>query len=98
NADDRIAHGQALLDALEYDAAGEELEALATDGGDVSDDVRLRAHLLAGVAHHISGKDTDASLDFRYVLLRAPTTTLPSDTPPKVRVFFDAINQELALD
>lgn len=66
----------------------------ATDPA-ATDDEKLRAHLLAGIAHRVLGKDLDARVSFRYVLLHAPATTLPADSPPKVALFFESIRQEL---
>jgi hypothetical protein len=94
---EHIAAGEQALNALEYELAGDELMLAATDPS-ATDAERLKANLLAGIAHRVAGKDTDAQLNFRYVLLHAPSTTLPDDTPPKVRTFFESVRQELAAE
>jgi hypothetical protein len=89
-----IAEGEKAMVALEYETAAYELMLAATDPT-ATEAQRVHAHLRAGVAHRILGRDTDARVNFRYVLLRAPSTTLDETTSPKVRLFFESVRQEI---
>jgi hypothetical protein len=89
-----IADGEKAMAALEYETAAYELMLAATDPK-ATEAQRVHAHLRAGIAHRILGRDTDARVNFRYVLLRAPTTTLDESTSPKVRLFFESVRQEI---
>jgi hypothetical protein len=93
-AEQHLGKGQQLLADLDYEAAAYELMLAATDPA-ADDATRLQANLLAGIAHRVIGKDTDARLNFRYVLLRAPQTQLPPDTGPKVALYFESVRQEI---
>jgi hypothetical protein len=92
-----LARGESLLEDLEYDLAAEELMRAAA-ARDATPAQRTRAHLLAGIANRIAGRDVDARLSFRNVLLAAPDTELPENTSPKVRAFFEAVRQEVAAE
>lgn len=94
---DRLRAGEEAMEGLEYESATYAFMAVAV-GPDASEAERIQAHLRAGFAHRVLGKDTDARLNFRYVLQRAPTTRLPADTPPKVLFFFESVRQELEAD
>src|SRR5207249_2768651 len=63
-----------------------------------TDEQRIHAHLLAGIANRVAGKDLDARTNFRYVLLKHPDWQLAEDTPPKVALFFEGIRQEIAAE
>jgi hypothetical protein len=89
-----LARGEKLLADLEYDAAAAELMRAAA-APDATDAQRVRAHLLAGVANRVAGRDADARLNFRNVLFAAPGTRLPEGTSPKVASFFEAVRQEV---
>ena len=89
-----IAEGEKAMGALEYETAAYELMLAATDPS-ATEKERVHAHLRAGIAHRILGRDTDARANFRYVLLRAPSTTLDAATSPKVRLFFESVRQEI---
>ncbi|MBI1946010.1 MAG: hypothetical protein HYS27_09955 [Deltaproteobacteria bacterium] len=89
-----LARGEAAMAALDYEIAADELMRAAT-APEASDDEKLRANLLAGIAHRILGRDLEARINFRYVLLRAPETTLDADAPPKVALFFASVRQEV---
>lgn len=97
-ADERAAqqHIDAALKAaaeLEYELALSELElGLATEG--ISEGQRLQAHYRAGVVCRIIGKDVDARNHFMWVLRREPSITVPDDTPPKIRLFFEAARED----
>jgi hypothetical protein len=91
---ERIAHGQQLLNELEYEQAADELTQAAVDPA-ATEEERIRANLLAGIAHRVIGRDVEARSNFRYVLLRSPGWQLGDDTPPKVRLFFETVRQEL---
>jgi hypothetical protein len=92
---EHIARGEQALLGLEYEAAAYELMVAATSPEATEDQMR-RAHLLAGVAHRVLGRDTDARMNFRYVLLRAPETQMdPSMASPKVSLFFETVRQEI---
>jgi hypothetical protein len=93
-ATELLVRGEQALADLEYDLAAEELMRAAT-APDATDAQRLRAHLLAGTANRVAGKDVDAQINFRYVLSRAPETQLPANSPPKVLSFFEAVRQDL---
>jgi hypothetical protein len=93
-AEQHFAKGKQLLADLDYEAAAYELMLAATDAS-ADDATRLQANLYAGIAHRVIGKDSDARLNFRYVLLRAPSTRLPPDTSPKVSLYFDSVRQEI---
>lgn len=82
---------------LEYEAAAEDLMRAAA-AADATDEQRLQAHLLAGIANRILGRDVDARLNFRSVLLAAPQTRLPEGTSPKVLSFFETVRQEVELE
>ncbi len=90
----QLAAGQAAYEALEYEAAAFEFMSVMIDPV-ATDEERLQAHLGAGIANRVLGKDTDARLNFLYVLKRRPTYTLPPDTPPKVQFLFEAVRQEV---
>jgi hypothetical protein len=92
---EHIARGQQLLNELEYEEAGDELTQAAIDPT-ASEEERIRANLLAGIAHRVTGRDVEARANFRYVLQRNPNWQLADDTPPKVRLFFETVRQELA--
>lgn len=89
-----LARGEKLLAELEYDAAAAELMRAAA-APDANEAERLKAHLLAGIANRVAGRDTEARLNFRNVLLAAPDTHLPEATSPKVLSFFEAVRQEV---
>lgn len=93
---ERIASGIAAFDALEYEAAAVELS-LAADDARATEDERVRAQLYAGMCNRVLGRDTDARLNFIYVLKRAPHTELPPDVPPKIRSFFALVREELGI-
>lgn len=94
---ERIARGEAALSSLDYDVAAEELTTAAADER-ATDDERMRANLLAGIANVIVGRDGHARLSFRYVLLRAPDTRLAPDTPQKVVSYFELVRHEIAAE
>jgi hypothetical protein len=89
-----LARGQASFEQLEYEQAAEDLMR-AAGSPDATDDVRLRAHMLAGIANRIVGRDVDAQLNFRYVLRADPEARLPDGTSPKVSSFFEVIRGEV---
>lgn len=89
-----LARGEQALASLDYEIAAEELMRAAT-APEASEAEKLRANLLAGLAHRILGRDLEARINFRYVLLRAPDTRLAADTPPKVALFFESVRQEI---
>jgi hypothetical protein len=93
----RIAKGESELHSLDYEAAADDLLAAAADES-ATDDERLQANLLGGIANRIVGREVEARLNFRYVLLRHPETQLPPDTPPKVTGFFALVKQEIAAE
>jgi hypothetical protein len=96
-AADHLLAGEQAMEALEYEMATYEFMSVAVDP-EATEAQRLQAHLRAGFAHRVLGKDTDARLSFRYVLQRAPQTRLPADTPPKVFFFFESVRQEIEAD
>jgi hypothetical protein len=96
-AADHLLAGEQAMEALEYEMATYEFMSVAVDPT-ATEAQRLQAHLRAGFAHRVLGKDTDARLSFRYVLQRAPQTHLPADTPPKVFFFFESVRQEIEAD
>lgn len=89
-----LARGERALADLEYEVAAEELMRAATSP-QASDAEKLRANLLAGIAHRILGRDLEARINFRYVLLRAPDSKLDEGSPPKVSLFFESVRQEV---
>lgn len=91
---EHLQRGEQALAALEYEAAAYELMLAATDPA-ATDAQKVRANLLAGVAHRVLGRDLDARMNFRYVLLRAPDTRLEEDPSPKVQLFFESVRQEV---
>lgn len=91
---DLLAASEAAMAALEYELAADQAMLAATAPG-ASDEEKVRANVLAGVAHRILGRDLEARINFRYVLLRAPGTRLAPDTPPKVALFFESVRQEV---
>jgi hypothetical protein len=95
--DDAIARGEREMAALEYDTAADAFAAAASDKS-ASDSQKEHAGLLAGVCYRIAGRDVEARLAFRAVLLRNPSATLPPDTAPKVVAFFALVQQELAAE
>ena len=94
---DRLIAGEQAMEALEYELAADEFMSVAVDP-EATEAERLQAHLRAGFAHRVLGKDTDARLSFRYVLKGAPATRLPTDTPPKILYFFESVRQEVEAD
>jgi hypothetical protein len=94
---EHIAKGHELLQELEYEQAAAELMEAAVDPT-ATDEERIQANLLAGIAHRVSGHDAEATTCFRYVLLRKPDWQLADDTSPKVKLFFESIRQELAAE
>lgn len=97
SAAELLARGEAALADLEYEAAAEELMRAAS-APDATAELRLQAHLKAGIANRILGRDVDARLNFRSVLLAAPETRLPEGTTPKVLSFFESVRQEVELE
>ena len=93
-AGELIARGEKLFADLEYDAAAAELMRAAA-APDASAAQRVHAHLLAGVANRVAGRDAEARLNFRNVLFAAPSPRLPEGTSPKVGSFFEAVRQEV---
>ncbi len=91
---EHLAHANALMEALEYDQAADELIEVVSDPT-ASADERLQANVLAGVANRIRGHEAEARLNFRYVLLEKPDFTLPPTTSPKVSGFLELVRQEL---
>lgn len=97
SAAELLARGEAALADLEYEAAAEDLMRAAS-AADATPELRVQAHLKAGIANRILGRDVDARLNFRSVLLAAPDTRLPEGTPPKVLSFFESVRQEVELE
>jgi hypothetical protein len=91
---EHIERGQKLLDELEYELAADEFARAAVDPG-ASDAERIQANLLAGIAHRVIGHDVEARTNFRYVLMRKPDWQIADDAPPKVKLFFESVRQEL---
>lgn len=91
---ERIAHGQQLLEQLDYELASDEFMRAAVDPN-ATEDQRIMANLYAGIAHRIAGKDVEARGNFRYVLLRKPDWQIEQDASPKVVLFFEGVRQEL---
>lgn len=90
----RLARGETALDSLDYEIAAEQAMLAAIDAR-ATDAEKVRANLLAGIAHRILGRDLEARINFRYVLLRAPETRLDAASPPKVALFFESVRQEM---
>jgi hypothetical protein len=91
---ERIAKGEALMEALDYEEAAEELM-IALGDPRASDEELIRANLLAGVANRVLDRNVEARLNFHYVLTRAPSTALPPDTAPKIATFFELVRREV---
>jgi len=89
-----LTAGRDAYEALEYEAASFEFMSVTIDPA-ATEDQRLQAHLGAGMANRIIGRDTDARLNFLYVLKRRPDHALPADAPPKVLFLFEAVRQEV---
>jgi hypothetical protein len=94
-AAERIDRGRSALAALEYEAAAAELMDAAADP-EATDEQRLEAHLLAGIAHRVIGRDIEAAHSFRYVLWRRIDAQLPPDTSPKIGALFEVVRAEVA--
>jgi hypothetical protein len=97
SATELLSRGDALLADLEYEEAAEELMRAAS-APDATEDQRMEAHLKAGIAHRIVGRDVEARLNFRTVLLARPDTRLPPGTSPKVLTFFESVREEVVLE
>jgi hypothetical protein len=93
-ASQRLDHAQAMIDALDYAEAADEAGFVISDPS-ASQAERLKANIIAGSANRIIGRDTDARLNFRYVLATDPAFSLPPSTPPKVLNYFELVRQEL---
>lgn len=97
SAGELLRRGEKALAELEYEQAAEDLMRAAS-AADATPAQRHQAHLKAGIANRILGRDVDARLNFRAVLLAAPDTQLPEGTPPKVLSFFESVRQEVLLE
>jgi hypothetical protein len=91
---ERISRARAALDALEYEQAATELMLVVGDS-EATEEQRFEANVLAGSANRVLGRDMEARLNFRYVLLRDRAFQLPPDTPPKVSSFFELVRGEV---
>ena len=65
------------------------------DRPDLSETESLEAHYLAGQIERILGNDTEARLHFMSVLNKQPDWPLATETPPKVRTFFELVREEV---
>lgn len=80
---------------LEYELCAESAMAVAVDDAATVEE-RTRARFIAGSAQRVMGKDVDARLTFRALLLEAPEFTPPVETPAKVSQFFILVQTEVA--
>lgn len=86
----------ASMDDLEYQVAADTLTAALA--GDLTDDERMKANLLAGIAQRIIGNDTAARMHFLWVLHRDPNAQLPARAEtqsPKLTTFFELVRAEV---
>jgi len=79
---------------LDYDVAAELWSALVARR-DLTPEQRFEANLNAGRVHRILGRDTEARMNFLYVLRQQPGYRLPPSMPPKVVDFFELVRQEV---
>lgn len=94
----RIASAERAAERLEYDQAVEELQIVVADP-QVSDEVKMKAHLLAGSIKRVTGNNAEARLHFMWVLRRNKDAVLvgPNAEAPKVQFFFELIREEVLL-
>jgi hypothetical protein len=84
-----LAQAQAALDDLHYEDAAALLDRAWRAGDNRPDDLILLFRLAGQVAVTL-GKDADAELAFRRLLLLAPDAALPDGTSPKIAARLDA--------
>src|SRR5688500_10917836 len=90
-ATEHLRAGEKALADLEYELAADELT-LAAVAPDATPAQRVRAHLLAGVAHRIAGREPQARLSFRSALTGDPEASIEwATTSPKVVELFDQV-------
>lgn len=94
---DAAAEARAAEEALDYDIATDLWMTVISDPA-TDDELKLEAHLRAGLLQRIRGNDTAARLHFRYVLARDPDHQLPPDTTPKVTGFFELVREEVRME
>ena len=94
SAEEQLANARAAYNELEYEQAASEMMFVATRD-DATDAQKVEANLYAGMANVIMGREVRARLNFRYVLVRQPETTLPDNTSPKVSSFFTLVKEEV---
>lgn len=80
---------------LDYELCAESAMTVAVDETATVDE-RTRARFIAGSAQRVMGKDVDARLTFRALLLEAPDFAPPADTPAKISQFFALVQTEVA--
>jgi len=96
-----ISAGEILVRAeqecaeLDYELCAESAMAVAVDDTATVEE-RTRARFIAGSAQRVMGKDVDARLTFRALLLEEPDFTPPADTPAKISQFFALVQTEVA--
>ncbi len=92
--DAALDEARAACRALDYDICAERALDVVADKR-ATDAQRFVAHGLAGEANRVMGKDVEARLSFRWILMRDPDAQLPPDTSPKIMTFFELVRGEV---
>ncbi len=90
----RIQRGQKAIEGLEFEVAAEELMIATTTEGATEEEL-IEANLYAGIANRVLNRDVESRLNFRFVLQRDPSATLPPGMSPKIISFFELVRQEV---
>jgi hypothetical protein len=89
-----LQRAQRAVDSLEFEEAVVLAEQAAHAPG-ATRRQRVEAHLLAGIANRVIGKDVDAKLHFERALQLDPAARVPDDAPPKISAFFKLVREEM---
>jgi hypothetical protein len=95
SAEAALARAEAECADLDYENCAESAMLVVVDP-QASIEERTRARFIAGSAQRIIGKDVDARMTFRALILEAPDFTPPDDTPAKVAQFYALVLSEIA--
>lgn len=91
---EQMAQARLAEQGLDYDVAADLWQTLVSRQ-DLTAAQRFEANLNAGRVNRILGRDTEARMNFLYVLRQQPGHQLPPGTPPKVADFFELVRQEV---
>lgn len=81
-------------EGLDYDRASDLwIEVIAHPAS--TEEQRIVANFRAGSVARIRDKDVEARMHYVYVLERIPDYTLPDQTSPRIRNFFELVRQEV---